>query len=328
MGMMSPYRAFWHPVLTSGELADRPKQARLFGERIVLFRDAEGAPVAFKDICIHRGAALSLGQVVEGTIACPYHGWRYNRAGVCVEIPSLPADATIPAKARATAYHVREQYGLIWVCLEEPRADLAPWPEDAWSNPAFRVFVEGVYEWKTTPARVIENAMDFSHFNFVHKGFTELADGPVIKPHQVVMHEDSFDLAYEDTRFRREYSFVFPFMMHDRKRVVHPEVGGTWSDSPDAQAGDLTIITFVSAPMDESTARIYTILARNHSLNKSDAEFAAGFREVMEQDRLIVESQRPEELPIDLSEELHLRYPDSSGIAYRRLLGQFESSLV
>ncbi len=42
----------------------------------------------------------------------------------------------------------------------------------------------------------------------------------------------------------------------------------------------------------------------------------------MEQDREIVETQRPEELPLDLSEELHLRGPDAGTLAYRQMLGE------
>ncbi|MDP3983387.1 MAG: hypothetical protein Q8Q52_00075, partial [Acidimicrobiia bacterium] len=66
-------------------------------------------------------------------------------------------------------------------------------------------------------------------------------------------------------------------------------------------------------------------IARNHALDPSrDAEFADFTHEIMEQDRRIVESQRPEEIPLDLREELHLKVPDASGIAYRRLLGEIQ----
>jgi hypothetical protein len=44
----------------------------------------------------------------------------------------------------------------------------------------------------------------------------------------------------------------------------------------------------------------------------------------MEQDRPVVESQRPHEIPADLREELHLKVPDANAVAYRRLLGGIE----
>jgi Vanillate O-demethylase oxygenase C-terminal domain len=64
---------------------------------------------------------------------------------------------------------------------------------------------------------------------------------------------------------------------------------------------------------------IYCFVARNHSLDRPDSEFTTGFDTIMEQDRIIVESQRPEQIPETIRDELHLRYPDAASIEYRRL---------
>ena len=42
----------------------------------------------------------------------------------------------------------------------------------------------------------------------------------------------------------------------------------------------------------------------------------------------MVESQRPEGLPIDLSEELHIKGVDRMSIDYRRWLGEIAASVV
>jgi phenylpropionate dioxygenase-like ring-hydroxylating dioxygenase large terminal subunit len=122
-------RNYWHPVAAAAEISDQPKAFTLLGERLVVFRDNEG-PVVFKDLCIHRGAALSRGTVCDGAIVCAYHGWRYARTGECVHIPSLPAGARIPEKARAIAHAAREAFGLVWACLDTPTSSLLknPWP--------------------------------------------------------------------------------------------------------------------------------------------------------------------------------------------------------
>jgi len=317
--MDTSLRNFWHPIGTSAEIDETPRQFKLLGERIVAFRDADG-PAVFTDLCIHRGAALSGGVVKDGTLVCPYHGWAYDRSGACVHIPSLPPGAPIPAKARAIAHAVKEAYGLVWVALDAPAAPFPAWPEDAWSRGDRRVFLVNTYLWKTSAGRVVENAMDFSHFNFVHVGYTELADGPVVKPYEVTRLEQGFTYAYEDGRLRRDYLIDFPFIVHDRKSVVVVGNGGTWSESAETKAGDVTTLSFIAAPIDETTTRIYAFIGRNHSLSKPDAEFGAGFDTVMEQDRVVVETQRPEEIPVDIKEELHLRFPDAPAILYRRML--------
>jgi hypothetical protein len=65
---------------------------------------------------------------------------------------------------------------------------------------------------------------------------------------------------------------------------------------------------------------LFSFIARNHSLDKTDEQIAEGFDEIMEQDRRVVEGQRPEEIPAEIREELHLRVPDAASLAYRKLL--------
>src|SRR5690348_14568931 len=109
----------WHAVAFSSEVPDGKVVAtRLLGEELVLWRHA-GAVHVWKDQCIHRGTRLSKGRVVDGTVECPYHGWRYDGEARCVLIPAHP-DLTPPAKARACAYRTVERYGLVWTSLGEP----------------------------------------------------------------------------------------------------------------------------------------------------------------------------------------------------------------
>lgn len=325
----------WHPIATADEITDQPQQFRLLGERIVAFRDAEGA-VAFKDLCIHRGAELSGGHIEGGRLTCPYHGWQYDRTGACVHIPSFPKGAKIPPKARAIRFHVREEYGLVWVAMAEPVQAFPSWPEDAWKNPDFHVFMVGSYSWTTSAGRAVENAMDFSHFNFVHKGYTELADGPVIKDHDVARTKTGLAYAYDDGARLREYTLHFPFVLHDKKTVTPAALaargkgteGGTWSEAADSKPGDATILTFIATPIDAKQTRLFVFIARNHSLDKTDTEMSTGFDEIMEQDRRVVEGQRPEEIPKHIRDELHVRDADSASIAYRRLLLGVERSAM
>src|SRR4029077_20624517 len=93
------------PVAESKDVTREPRRFSLLDTEVVLFRDQDGAPVAFKDLCIHRGTPLSLGSVRGDRIVCAYHGWEYDRTGACVRIPSLAAGQPIPARARAISYH-------------------------------------------------------------------------------------------------------------------------------------------------------------------------------------------------------------------------------
>lgn len=313
---------YWHPIATAAEVTEKPRQFLLLGQKLVAFRHGAGVSV-MQDLCVHRGALLSGGTTQDGVITCPYHGWRYDSTGRCVHIPALPEGASIPKKARAIAHATREAYGLVWVALEEPAQPFPGWTDDAWENADYRVFLVNTYDWNAAAGRACENAMDFAHFNFVHRGYTELADGPVIKPHEVRETKQGLEYAYEDGKLRRAYELHFPFVLHDKKGVI-ASGGVTWSESGKSRVGDATILSFIFAPVDQKRTRIYCFIARNHSLDKDDAAFGAGFDTIMEQDRVIVEGQRPELIPLDLKEELHLKYPDAAAGAYRKMLARVE----
>lgn len=75
----------WHPVAFADDLDDQPVAVRLLDEAIAIAR-IDGDVVAFKDLCIHRGTALSLGTVVDGGLQCAYHGWTFDSTGACVDM--------------------------------------------------------------------------------------------------------------------------------------------------------------------------------------------------------------------------------------------------
>src|ERR1700722_8408262 len=127
-------RDYWFPIASAYSVESKPKQFKLLGETIVAYRDKDG-PVAFKDMCAHRGAALSNGWLTDGNLTCPYHGWQYDRSGACVSIPSLLPGAKIPSHARAVAYQAKEAYGLVWVCMSQNQASIPEWPDNAWDRP-------------------------------------------------------------------------------------------------------------------------------------------------------------------------------------------------
>ncbi len=142
----------WSREVQPGQLLAR----RLLGRDVVLWRAADGIH-CWRDLCIHRGAQLSLGKVCGERLICPYHAWEYGTNGQCVHIPSQRGQPP-PAKARAQTYHARERYGIVWVCVGEPQASL---PQFAVADdPAYRLILSGPYFFKAKGPRVIENFLD------------------------------------------------------------------------------------------------------------------------------------------------------------------------
>lgn len=128
-------RRYWLPVAATAELpAGRVMPVRLLGEDLALYRSAEGATGLLDARCPHRGASLAYGLVEANGLRCAYHGWRFDAAGTCVEMPSLEKDLASRACVRTTAYRTEELGGLVFAYLGPepapllPRYDLFVWP--------------------------------------------------------------------------------------------------------------------------------------------------------------------------------------------------------
>jgi len=105
--------------LTSDLKPGQMKRMVIAGEPLNLGRSADGSFFALRDICPHRAAPLSAGTIKDGTVECPYHGWRFGLDdGQCKDIPSLCADQSMPIeKIRVRSYPVRVEGSLIWVYI-------------------------------------------------------------------------------------------------------------------------------------------------------------------------------------------------------------------
>jgi len=306
----------WHPVAEIAQFERQPIIAtRLLGEDLVLWRDGDTYHV-WQDLCIHRGAKLSLGKIVDEKLMCPYHGWRYNSEGRCVHMPAHP-NQTPPAKAQVKRYHARERYGLLWACLGEPTRDIPPFPE--WDQPGFVGAVCGPFEHiKANGPRLIENYLDAAHFPFVHGGVLGDPSMPELGEFDAWIDEngvssDPIEVYQPDPyggsagKVTYTYHAFRPLTAHFTKHM------------PTATNGMILTIT----PHDELDSTAWFIVATT-ARNDSAAlkvEYTPRIAAIFEEDRAIVESQRPELLPLDLQAELHLR-SDRVAIAYRKWLRQ------
>jgi phenylpropionate dioxygenase-like ring-hydroxylating dioxygenase large terminal subunit len=312
----------WHVVARAADIADSEVRAvRLLGQDLVLWRGSSGTRSGastglsvWQDLCLHRGAKLSGGHVADDCLVCPYHGWQYDSSGRCVRIPAHPAQPP-PVRARATTYRVTERYGLIWACLGTPSNDVPTFPEG--DDASFRKVHAGPYLFKALGPRVIENFLDVGHFPFVHAGFlgdpnhTEVGDYEVettadgITARDIVVWQPDPDGTGESAKVNYTYRVFRPLTAYFEKRI---------------QQQQFSIVNFVT-PVDANRSLSWLIMALNYASDSSDEQLRNYQDVVSRQDIPIVESQRPELLPLDLQTELHLR-SDRTAIAYRQWLNK------
>lgn len=308
----------WMAVAKAAEVRAQPVRVQVLGEPLVVWRNHKGVH-AFGDLCIHRGAALSLGRIENGTLVCPYHGWRYGGDGRCVHIPAQPKGAGIPTKARAFRYRCAEAYGLIWVASEETR-EAVPLHAEA-GDADFRTLVCGPYLLDAEPPRIVENFLDVSHLMWVHEGLLGDASHAEIPEHHVHARDgaqggglisDAIDVFQPDPDGRgRGVTNRYVY------EVLAPTTARFHKTDPDSD--NVLAMMLHATPLGGGESLVYALLSRNYDLGVPDEVFSDFQNTLMEQDRRIVESQRPERLPLDLQAELHLK-SDRLAISYRRYL--------
>lgn len=114
-------RRYWHPVGLVGDATSTPKEVRVLGEDLILFRDGQGRPGLVHSRCAHRGTSLYYGTVDDRGIRCCYHGWLFDVEGHVLEQPCEPdLGARFRGKVRQPWYPVQEQYGLIFAYMGPP----------------------------------------------------------------------------------------------------------------------------------------------------------------------------------------------------------------
>ena len=306
----------WHPVMMSEDLKDDPQSAEVLGEKVVIFRTTKGVH-AFKDLCIHRGVPLSLGTVVNDEIICPYHGWTYDACGTCTRIPALPKNQAIPSKARATAYYCTEAFGLVWVSLLKPIQEIPRIGDEQLNDPAFARVLMGPYDVEAAGPRVIENFLDVSHLMFVHEGLLGDAQYAEINDYRVrdedgTLVTDEIDVYQPDPDGRGQ-----PVVSKYTYKVYSPLTVSLMKTNDGSD--DFFKLFLIVLPVNEQKSIAFMIMERNYALEEDAQVFIDFQNTLLEQDKVIVENQKPELLPLDLQAELHL-VCDRLSIAYRKML--------
>ncbi len=157
----------WYSAIWSHELKEKPVGKTFLNDKVVLFRNDRGQVGALEDCCCHRAAPLSRGEISGATLACGYHGLKFDVNGQCVEVPG---QSEIPPGAKVRSYPVHEKNNVVWIWMgDAAKADTAkisdmPWLSDPkWATTPGNIHVKTNYQF------IIDNLLDLTHVTYVHK---------------------------------------------------------------------------------------------------------------------------------------------------------------
>lgn len=179
MGEM--FRCYWIPALLAEELPDNdcaPVRVKLLGERLLAFRDSEGRYGLIDEFCAHRGVSLWFGRNEQGGLRCPYHGWKYDRTGQCVEVPSEPKESGYCGKIKLKSYPLIKIGDILWTYMG-PAEKEPPHPEWEFSLVAAEQTFTSKRWQESNWLQAMEGGIDSSHVSWLHSG--SLNSDPLFK---------------------------------------------------------------------------------------------------------------------------------------------------
>jgi phenylpropionate dioxygenase-like ring-hydroxylating dioxygenase large terminal subunit len=323
---------FWYAVEWSEKLTDAPVKARMLGHDFVVFRDSAGVAQCLSDTCVHRGGSLSGGKLIGDCVQCPYHGWQFDGHGVCQRIPSLGANAKVPARAKVDAYPTQEKYGIVFAFLGDLPADQRP--------PIMEIPEYGQPGWHATTQerrsgddyrRQVENALDPAHNEFVHpthgfSGSREDYHGPELE-----LEEDQWSSGFLTKYFA-------PPLKDEKMKSASGRSKDAVIEAGSLHHGPTSICTKIhptaevfihqhvfKTPVDELGTRTFLVQTRNFML---ESEHDDRFRErndvVAGQDADVLAELHPPLTP-ETNQHEFLLPSDAAVLRYREKLDEWQA---
>jgi phenylpropionate dioxygenase-like ring-hydroxylating dioxygenase large terminal subunit len=308
----SEFRAFWHPVAWSREVAGAPLGVTLLGQPLVVVRGPTGDAVAFIDECPHRGAPMSLGRLEGEELVCAFHGWRFGSDGEARCIPALGQDAILPSRARLTKpAGVCERYGIVWVALEPARLAIPSWPDG--DDDRLGEFSPTAHTSRVLAAYQTDNLLDSSHFPFLHQSLSSrnpmTGEQETVELHALGFSTVQRKLADDDvgTEGWLRYTYAAPFTVLLR--------------SEEADGGLRQSFFQAVQPIDEQRTRLFFIVRVEETDPIVLRDLLAEEEVVQQEDLWITAALRRTGMPVAGAPDLHVR-SDANAILFRRVMRQ------
>ncbi len=255
-------RNMWYPICQSGHVKERPLGLHRLGHDIVVWRDPHGKIRVHDDRCLHRGAKLSVGMVVDGVLRCAYQ-----------------------------SFEAHERAGLVWAYFPEDRSVPVPplvIPEEL-EDPEYSGFICEA-EWGANWILIMENLADPMHGPFLHGQSLTLSRGALEDDMRTTRSPDGFLVEREG---QRGVNFDWSEFYCRDSIWVRLDI-----PLPFGPKGILRILCFAT-PINEDRSLVYFLRYRKLSGFKRAywrflyrTFWVNQHQKVIEQDRVILESLR------------------------------------
>ena len=296
----------WYVAAWDHEVGRALTATTILGEEIVLYRKADGTPVALENACPHRKLPLSMGRLKGDDVECGYHGLTFDCAGACVRVPGA---TKIPKTAKVRAYPLAERYGLLWIWMGDAASANADdiVPVENWGDPAWGVNRGESMTVDCNYLYITDNLLDPSHVAWVHTtsfGGAGCEDTPletIASPTGVAVSRWMLDsppapfyapfLKFSGNCDRQQY-YEVRYPAHAIIKAVFVPAGTGGEGRPLHPDVFLMDSYNFMTPLDENRTRYYWFQLRNFAPNdmRVSSQLAESVRNAFAEDRVILEA--------------------------------------
>ena len=288
------FRCYWIPALLASELPGNecpPVRTKLLSEQLLAWRDTEGRYSLIDEFCAHRRTSLWLGRNEENGLRCPYHGWKYDWTGQCIEIPSEPKESRVREKIKLNSYPLVKRGEVLWTYMGPPEHQ-PPLPEwEFCTVPTSHSYTSKRLQ-ECNWLQALEGGIDSSHTTWLHRG--ELESDPLFrgskgnvynlgdtKPQFEVIESDGGLLiaarrnAEGGNYYWRITQWVMPSINMIAPRAQYPAGGHFWIPRDDENCWVWNWDYHATHPMSEDERNVMINGAGRHVIYESKNSFRA-----------------------------------------------------
>lgn len=258
-------RRYWLAVAVAKELVpEKPKKrVKVLGEELVLYLNDKGGYSCVAEHCPHRGCSLYYGFIESGGLRCPYHGWKFDSTGQCVEQPFEPKDGKFKDRVRVPSYPVQKLGGLLFVYMGPDPAPLLPkWDVFVREDGIHKVEVDPILQCNWLQAQ--ENSLDTTHTRYLHGEMMKVKGIPGAEYYTRPIEDYEFEMCRWGVIKRRVWGGE-----QGEREAGHPAIFPNMLRVPQGQWQAMQI----RVPMDDTHTMIFKKLFRpTHDGTRNDPE--------------------------------------------------------
>jgi phthalate 4,5-dioxygenase oxygenase subunit len=269
-------RRYWQPILLAHELSEpdgAPVRVRILGEDLIAFRDTDGKVGLVDAYCPHRRAPMFFGRNEECGLRCVYHGWKFNRDGDCVDMPSEPEGTPLRARVRIKAYPTYEGGGVIFAYLG-PCSQMPPPPSYEWMRvPETHRHVTKTMQ-HSNYLQGLEGGLDTAHVGFLHSDDRNPVTRLAARDRQPRLDVHVTDYGYYYTSHRiigadEHYIRIYQYMLPAQQ--MRPSIAAGLGERQEVP----TIDGHIWAPVDDEHTFVYNYMYSYDDTTPLSAEFVS-----------------------------------------------------